>query len=165
MTRKRRIVVSDDQTMLPRSDNMIVKSVDHMILKGGNGVIKDKDEEMEQLDEAMIVADNELASINDGNDMLSSVDGNMTDTNDMLLARRAKKPIEEIVALSDCEMEENNEPMIILSKNSSDMIPMDIAILSVDEDGISVNEVVGLLERNDKQNECPSKDGLMIVMN
>lgn len=62
-------------------------------------------------------------------------------------------------------MEENNEPMIILSKNSSDMIPMDIAILSVDEDGISVNEVVGLLERNDKQNECPSKDGLMIVMN
>lgn len=91
MTRKRRIVVSDDQTMLPRSDNMIVKSVDHMILKGGNGVIKDKDEEMEQLDEAMIVADNELASINDGNDMLSSVDGNMTDTNDMLLARRAKK--------------------------------------------------------------------------
>ncbi|VDN93302.1 unnamed protein product [Brugia pahangi] len=151
MTRKRRIVVSDDQTMLPKSDNMIVKSVDHMILKEGNDVIKDKDEEMEQMDEAMIVADNELASIND-----------------------AKKPIEEIVALSNCEMEKNNEPTIILSKNSGDMIPMDIAILSVDEDGISVNEIVGLLEGNDKQNkcpskdglnECPSKDGLMIVMN
>ncbi|EJW82336.1 hypothetical protein WUBG_06753 [Wuchereria bancrofti] len=165
MARKRKIVVSEDQTMVPRSDNMIVKNVDHMMLREGNDVIKDKDEEMEGIDEAMIVADNEMTSINDDNDVLSSVDENVMVTNDMILAKPSKKSVEEIMAFSDCEMEENDEPMIISSKDSSDVTPMDTAILSVNEDGISVNEVVGLMEGNDKQNECSSKDGLMIVVN